>query len=212
MRRLGHRPVQRAVPQLPGLGVPGAVALLQQPLDILDLRRRGAGRRQPRDQRLEQQPHLQHLLGAGHGADEIEAGGPLERPRADEGPLADMAPDPALGLEDLQPFAQAAAADAQQPRQLAFRRQAALGGIAPAEQQLRQLLDASVAPAHFDTNMWIGFSMVILVILTMAVWACKPRCIAPAAETKYRIGFEPARIPSRRHQARRNKQSPGRKR
>ena len=63
VRRLGHRPVQRAVPQLPGLGVPGAVALLQQALDILDLRRRGAGRRQPRDQRLEQQADLQHLLG-----------------------------------------------------------------------------------------------------------------------------------------------------
>ena len=64
-----------------------------------------------------------------------------------------MAPDPAFGLEDLQPLAQAAAAHAEEAGQLAFRRQAALGGIAAALEQLRQLLDTAVAPAQFGTNM-----------------------------------------------------------
>src|SRR6185295_2977094 len=92
------------------------------------------------------------------------------------GALADMPPDPALVLEHLQSLAQAAASDRQKPGQLALGRQPALRRIAAAGEQLRELLEAVVAPAHLDTNVDIGFISFRAVILTGHDGACKPPC------------------------------------
>jgi hypothetical protein len=69
VRRLGDRAVQPTVPELPGLGVMRRLALLQQALHLGDLRFGRAQGRHPRQQRLDHQPRLQHLVGAGPRGD-----------------------------------------------------------------------------------------------------------------------------------------------
>jgi len=67
---------------------------------------------------------------------------------ADEGALADVAPDLALGLKHGQGLTQVGPCRSQLGRQLAFRRQAGLGGKTPRVEKLVQMVQQIVLAGH----------------------------------------------------------------
>ena len=144
--------MEPAIPEVPGPRILRGFAFLQQPFHLQDIGVGRPERGQAGKLRFDQYPRLQHLGRARLRSDHGKRGRWIEGTIAHEGAASHVAPDPPLGFQHIESFAQRAAAEIEILCQLALGRQPAVQGKAAAREQRVEFLDGLVLPAHADTN------------------------------------------------------------
>ena len=156
---LGDRPVQRSIPKLATVGVGTGGRLFGEPQEAFEIGIRGAQGRKPGKDGLEFEARLHHFERVRSARHPVPIGLGGRRTLPDEGPLALMAPDAALGLENFERPPQRPPTDADLRCERPFRRQALLRDKGSPVQQIRNCRKAKLELSDVASRMLIPLTL-----------------------------------------------------